>query len=117
MVIRRLAVGGGVSVGVAVGVGVAVAVESIAGVEVGVYVSVGWLVCGGLEVGVGTQGRGTKVLVGIAVDATVPVTCNTAVGVAGHVGDAIVEAVDAVVNGEFVANEEPGVRKTLIHPG
>jgi hypothetical protein len=99
---------------------VAVAVESITGVEVGVYVSVGGFVCGGLEVAVGTQGRGMKVLVGIAVNSTVLVTCEIVVGVAGKVGEAIVaavEAIDVVVNGVLVANEAPGVRKKLAQAG
>ena len=61
--------------------------------------------------GVGTQGRGTKVLVGMAVSSVVLVTCKTVVGVAGNVGDASVVAVDAIVNGVLVANEAPGVRK------
>jgi hypothetical protein len=90
---------------------VAVAVERMVGVEVGVYVWVGGFVCGGLEVGVGTQGRGRKVLVGMAVSSVVLVTCKTVVGVAGNVGDASVAAVDAIVNGAFVTNEAPGVRK------
>src|SRR5512134_442460 len=108
MTICKSAMGGGVFVGVAVGVGVAVAVGRIAGVDVGVYVPVGGLVCGGFDVGVGTQGRGMDVLVGMAVNSTVLVTCESVVGVAGNVGDAIVavvEAVGAIVNGVSVAKE------------
>jgi hypothetical protein len=105
-------------VGVGVVVGVFVGVETA--VDVGVDVSVGGFVCGGLEVGVGTQGRGTEVLVGRAVSSVVLVTCKTVVGVAGNVGEAsvaAVEAIDVVVNGVFVANEAPGVRKNPAHTG